>query len=256
MKNMREGKPYFETKLENMIATPKDEQSFLEFRDPLFNWEKHPNMSPEGKLEIKEDNFQVNFEWGESKDINAIRQPGVKNAKSQWATLKNFSISTNEGGLNINDLIPDEWAIIFKRDPYRWGVGGDTKLEEKTIIMSYDITTPEGIIVLCHEAGHANIFEKMTEEERKSYLKDREKFQTSFSYKLGPISNKVVDNIVKNERNAWAYAMRKLKPLLKSSIIKQDDIKNYIHHESLKTYSDATRSLIENGLIEDLESIK
>ena len=165
----------------------------------------------------------------------------------QWRTLKSYKFRSGEDKLDTTEILPDGWKVIFRPSSgYLGGAGTDD--ETKTILVDQDITKPVAILQLSHEAGHAQIMESMTDEERNFVLDTRKEFKEA-GREQQEIEGDKIDRVIKDERDAWAFALRTIKPLIKSGILSLNDVRNFIHDIALKSYSNDVRSLIEKDLI-------
>ena len=54
--------------------------------------------------------------------------------------------------------------------------------------------------------------------------------------------------VLESERNAWAFALKKMDTIKELLNITREEILTYIHEEALASYSAKMRALIESGL--------
>lgn len=98
------------------------------------------------------------------------------------------------------------------------------------ILVSGDITKIRTIINILHEMGHQLIFESDNPDARERY-NVREN-----------ITEREGAKILENERNAWAFAIKSIKPFLDKESL--DCVLEYCHKYALQGYSDGIRKQI------------
>lgn len=141
--------------------------------------------------------------------------------------------------LTLDYIIPDNYKIYFSPTTQDWSSYVKIGDKDTRIVLSGDITTPIIILELLHEAGH--IHEK-TDDPR--FIKTKPE-ETSTIY-----TNDLADKLL-SERNAWAFAIKKIKPFLdkdesKGFVIKKDDVLTVAKDWALESYLTSIKSDIND----------
>lgn len=164
-----------------------------------------------------------------------------------WRKLDSFILKTKKGKpLDLSDIFKSGYKVFFKTTDYS-RFGGDTDVENKYCFTNTNLLKPATILGIVHELGHCVSYQELKK-------KDPEKAQEQtlnlldyhFFARPGLISDKkilrqIFKTILKEERIAWAFALKKIKPLLTSDIFTKENVLKYIHNYALKTYSDLFR---------------
>jgi len=138
-----------------------------------------------------------------------------------WRRLDSFTIIDKKTGKEI-DLISDlpaGYTALF--NPFCEERNGEAIVEHKGCLVENDIATIHGIIILLHEIGHAIDFERCEKKEERDKWEDMtfENIRTDEDFEF----------CVSKERNASAYMLKKIKPLIRSGVISKEDILYCIH---------------------------
>ncbi|MDD4902071.1 MAG: hypothetical protein PHE24_02960 [Patescibacteria group bacterium] len=146
-----------------------------------------------------------------------------------WRKLNNYSIKSKQSETMINLLseLPRDYEVFF--EPYAWYTGGKAGVKDQLCIVRGDITTVDGLLGLLHEIGHCVDYEQTKNKRnwRMKVLADNARNEEDMEF------------VLRRERGAWAYALKKIKPLIRDQIISQEDVmlcvndSVYSYHEFL-----------------------
>jgi hypothetical protein len=247
-------KSYFEQKSEKEYVPEENAREFLRrLSEPITS--KVPDLSfksaPAGVFhDTMANGANIRFEWTPAEEKESIRsyEFNAKQSEKYWATLTAFTLRSGSEEFRLDDLAPEGWSVIFRRRPIEQ-MGGDTRIKEKLLMIGSNILSRKGIMELFHEAGHAHILETMTEDQQNQYLKTVIELMAQFRRHERPMSSDAVDSVLNTERNAWAFALKHIRPLVDADVISKEDLRYFIHHVALKWYSDQMGGLIDEGLV-------
>lgn len=92
--------------------------------------------------------------------------------------------------------------------------------------------------------GHCKDYESITDEfEKRDFDSGHKALRRERQVSAG-----LLESVLRRERNAWAYALKKIKPFLGKKI-SREDVQKYIHEYALASYSRGVRKKIEEGLV-------
>jgi len=124
--------------------------------------------------------------------------------------------------------------------------------EQRTICIDNSASL-KSLIALSHEIGHATAFQDMSDEQRERFVEINDTFRKCARYGKS-IKKEILNEVLRSERDAWAVAIKLLKPAIKSGLLAKEDLLNYVHSiegQGLKTYSKAIDRMIEKRLVEN-----
>lgn len=271
MSNLENPGAYFKKSAEGAknMESPPDSLSVplgnLEFRDAE-NIDEYPlESSVEGR------GLKLSIGYGQegsdeaSALLDRFKIPAEQiTPEDQWRILEKFSLQDQSGNeINLDKLIGqntedrDEFmtdenvknrkvSVLFRAEnktPSQEGVSIDQSKTEsnKAVIMGSNIASPENIIAFLHEMGHvmAKPPSKATLQ-RQNYiesLNNRKFLEPEDRINTDEIFKKIADDILLEERDAWAWALNKLRPFIKSGAINKDVLLKTVHQYALKSYS-------------------
>jgi hypothetical protein len=131
-----------------------------------------------------------------------------------WLKLNNYSIKSKQSGVSIDLLseLPADYEVFF--DPCPWYPNGEADVQGMLCYVTEDVASVNGLLCMLHEIGHCVDYEQA--ENRKEWrvksIKDFVKNEKDMEY------------LLRRERGAWAYALKKIKPLIKDGIISKEDV--------------------------------
>jgi len=180
--------------------------------------------------------FALEFKYGElEKDRPAILAArGMKLNPEQLRELRGLNLSRSDRGrqISLSDIIPSDFRVLFAPNSgEKWS--DFVNLKEKMIVLNGDIATPLTLLALLHEAGHIHAAPK----------KENDNFSPEPNQNRKTINAMDVAKKLLNERDAWAYALRTIKPFLdqekrKSFFIVKEDVLTFAKSECLRSYND------------------
>lgn len=174
----------------------------------------------------------------------------TKPIEDEYCELQDYEFTNKAGGsLKLADIVPKDWKIVFnyKRDVCD---GASADRSSKLILINGDISVVDGLLAMLHEVGHAQMLDAMADKELETYDKEREKFHRAV-FKNEKLEKEILDKVILDERNAWARALKMLKPFIRTGIIRKEEVANHIHKVALKSYSEAISKLISDEIIID-----
>lgn len=226
-------------------------ESILKLEKSILTIDEHKeyeqNYNDDKDVSIDNNRFNLSFKYSTLEDIELKEQIAhdyliskllsgldstleqVKKEKNIDALkiLENFSfVLKDDSGyvLKLSEILPDGYKVIIA--PRLAGgfndCSGALNTDKKYIYMRGDLTTLMFQIILLHEIGHIQDkinLDKLGVEE----LMTDSKFIR--------IAEKL-----RKERVASAYAIKKLKPLVKSGLISKEDIFNYLIKQALDSH--------------------
>jgi hypothetical protein len=202
---------------------------------------------PEGENDIEANDLSLRFSYRQpttQDHLEKVLDLGVLTESNEWRLLDSLKL-LDKGENVIFDLMEDlpEFKILFRPDT-NGPAQSAANPEKKYLIIRGDISQPRAIIALLHEVGHCKDYEKLDDH-------DKETFESGHKalHMEGQVSRESLEKVLRRERNAWAYALKNIKPILGRDISKAD-VKQYIHNYALGSYSEGMRKKIEEGLVD------
>lgn len=199
---------------------------------PLFNRMTEASFSNEGLIEFGDNGVKFSISYGPS---SGIEKYGGFN-KENYRSLKRFQIEVE--GKSVFDSSEHDLHLLFS-EKFTGDGGGFVDRKGRTIVLNADILSPLGIIGFLHEVGHLeDPFQSVSSE---NFERSRSVYSRANSGM--PLNFKDSELILRSERNAWAYALKVVKPVF--GRLKEFDkkvITDYaVHRRSLSGYSDKIR---------------
>lgn len=174
---------------------------------------------PTNEAELRRSSLSV-------KDCNLIRflnfEPG------SFYRLLNFSIENkiNKNEIDLDDLVRDQEVYVLKGG--QEVEGSVTNHTNNWIKISAEPKTVAALLTLFHEIGHSkDPAERGSLELRHAVLDSKGEEKIYFD-----------QEIMSSERDAWAYSLKKMKPLLEGINITSEELDAFIHKWLLGSYSD------------------
>jgi len=157
---------------------------------------------------------------------------------------------------------PPGWKLHI--DPNRTGLflgnrRGSCDEHLKLIEIWGNLAEGETLLALLHETGHAVRLTELSEEEYAQQAGSRERFRKAVDLvgnrepgveTESNLRAEDVAEVMRDERGAWAYALRKLKPLMQGEepVFAKDNVEKYIQAK-LQTYENSAIRYAEEGLV-------
>lgn len=238
-----ESKDYLDRHLEPNPSQPTSselEEAMKKFCSPI----EEVDFTGEGEVVLKQGDVSLSFSWTPSYLYNfnedKSRIIDYYGSIDGLAILNNFTLTNNKTNAIVTqaDILPPDVTIVF--DPYHnepWSSAyfGTAKL----VLLSESPNIPATVASLFHEAGHADDFKK-----RPEIIPSSERFE-SIVWKEGTekLTKQEAKEFLRYERNAWAFALKKLKPFIGGTgPFPKQPLLYFIHAYSLHTKSQAIRN--------------
>lgn len=249
---------------EAVKAKQKRREEFLEKKR-----QKEAKKPP--PIEILEKNEKVEIIEREFGDNGWVREYVNKNTseKNLRRVLALEYVTTGGQRLNFNDLLPEGYdfyriaaekeldalgtfslgpgRLVIYSESFAVAAGFDDKGE--LILHNRNFfEQPGALLYLLHEIGHAYEKKSLLEELYIIWLRRRSHPSRKHIFKERFVQSRI-ENIYQPERNAWAYALRKLRELRRDSIdiAPKLDTKEKILaavNDNLRSYEETTKQLI------------
>lgn len=163
---------------------------------------------------------------------------GIINVINNIRIIENFKIENKNGDkFNVYDVVGNDYKIItFANKKTGTSFIDD---EGRIIALGEDLTTTKGILNFLHEVGHYQDFKELSVEEMAKIHDSRKRVR--FRKKTKKVIEGDLEIMLRTERNAWAHALKNIKPFVNDLNIDIDDINKYSHGYCLQSYSDLIR---------------
>ena len=123
--------------------------------------------------------------------------------------------------------------VLFLKESNPKKTDGAAYSEENLITLNSLPSSPGSILTLLHELGHIND-DKINEDiSRKLHLRFETIMKGGSDEKIEKEQNAIT---IRQERVAWAYALKKLKPFIEGFQIPEESLDKYIHEFTLGSY--------------------
>lgn len=153
--------------------------------------------------------------------------------------IDNFVVENKEGCFDLSSAFPGCNVYFNMGEKFSKAWISILDIDNKAIFLGRgDPWTPEGFIILLHEVGHykdylrSNPLERHAKTISSSLINERQGSEFD------------AERFLQDERNAWAFALKDLKPFTKDLDIYLDDLGKEIHGFCLKSYSDAIKEVL------------
>jgi|WetSurMetagenome_2_1015567.scaffolds.fasta_scaffold86106_1 hypothetical protein len=255
------GREYLNKYLEKSSGT-KDEKRKLMDKLKMSLSAEPVKYNESGTVDCKKEFFELKFSYRrpsveENKDHfgdEALRElagrESVKQAAGNYWIIDSITLTNLENNFsaNITDDLPSGFLIVYHplNPNERHRMRTDAAGKYKFIDIFDDLTKPYTLVALLHELGHARDYATRSDEEKKRFTRESDK----------PEKKELADLLIK-ERNAWAYAIQKLKRFLNNNFLNKDDLLKIAHQIMLLQYSHGIRlKLMEIDKIKNDDEIK
>jgi hypothetical protein len=235
---------YLEKHLESDVHREILESTLHKLETPL----KKVRYKKEGEIKINTKEFEVEFGYRQLleediRDIDILVVSDLYLDPEKWRVLTDFTIKKNGNIIfNLKQELPK--YKVFLQPTVTQKDQCNAKPDGRYIIIRGDLSKPAMIISLLHEVGHCKEYESLDEFGGKTF----ESYHKALKLE-GQLSAKTLAMVLERERKAWAYVLRKIRPILGETITR-DDILLYIHSYALSSYSKKIREKIEKGLLD------
>lgn len=161
--------------------------------------------------------------------------------------VDDFVLSDTETGrvLDLEGILPnDKYKVVVKIS----GASTQALVKAKMIYTHTCLHSPAGILDLLHEAGHLQFTDPLPKRIKSEYAGMASRVMFEMGEKVD------MAHILEQERKAWAFCLRKIKPFLAdkedpdSGLATTEEVRSYIHASSLSSYGSSFVKILEDGL--------
>lgn len=134
--------------------------------------------------------------------------------------------------ISLYQIIPDQWKVIFFPDNAERN--GSANNITKTIAFNGAPTSISNILTLLHEAGHAHDFNQKR-------IRTHNLAVSKLKSLIGKPNEGDLNYILTSERNAWSFALNKLRPFISKNLhsdLKRETVYSIIHDIALASYNE------------------
>lgn len=164
------------------------------------------------EISIGDINLSLAFEPVDQADRDNLRLDADRAKRWMLLSIENpyilndFTLTHQNGEhtLKLRDILPDDATVIFDPSGVNDGENDESSVSRKTIFLDRDPASPSGLVILLHEACHF-MNGDVNNQALTSSLK-------SLNRKYDDLSSEEAAVIIKSERDAWAFSLRKLRP--------------------------------------------
>lgn len=237
---------YIKKHLEKTTENPISSKEYIAKQKPLVD---NIEYNYDGEIEAKKNDISLNFSYSMmceyspqrllSSAYNADRH-NRDSSSDNWRIIEEFCLTNNLTGekLDLIKKMPSEVSMIFRITPPRCC---SFTPEEDVCVFAENPTKPGVILSVLHEIGHSWAMKKIDSKTQKDYLKSQENLDNGII-----ISNEAWALILGQERDAWAFAIKAIKPFLSKDPEKgwltYEEVDKIVHDQALQTYSNVFRN--------------
>lgn len=245
-----ESKDYLVRHLESPsppMLTPELDKALEKFCSPI----KEIDFHGERDAVMQQGDISISFSWTPAHlaDLSEDRRGIIYHYGSIYGlmVLDNFTVTNNRTNAIVtrSDILPTNMTVAFA--PHYYGKPWTSfYLGEGIVILSEPLNIPATIASLFHEAGHNHDFKV-----RPEIIPVAEKIE-SIVWEQGEqgLTRQELEEFLHYERNAWAFALKRLKPFIGDNGPFPEKPLFYVaHNYSLHTKSEAIRENLQKSPI-------
>ena len=235
-----EGYEYINRKMEPRISNGEQEKS----KEMV-----HELEIPFGDVEWKE-RGDISLE-SSGIHIDLTYEPSEKGKNWRKLVFLELRSVENEAGNRtdlLSDLIQDS-TVHFKINNF--DESSRMRTDGLVLEQSENILTPKGLIVFLHEVGH-DVYRRF--KEVNGIEQDRASLLGLLATSAFSDKEKLAESL-RDERNASAYALKKLRPFLRNGSMSKSAALSLIHQEQLQKYAPYLRGATEGSVKSILKDI-
>lgn len=204
------------------------------------------------KLEFRVKDCSINFEYSYP-NINvmfksilskpgyvASPQNGIINIIKNLRKIDNLSFKNDKSEYSVYSILPKDWTVLFsigKKEDFESCIS----FNDKTIILSSNPITKDGLMDLIHEVGHWEDENKIS-----NYEKNRRE-NSYFKMASHHGTEKDKEILISQERNAWANGLNHIRHFVNDFDISTDEINEEIHGDCLQYYESKFTELLKKS---------
>ena len=197
--------------------------------------------SSDDEVNIKSDSFNLGYKYYQISDIDLDTLSDLNIQTEDIKGIKNlhFGKANNSASINFNEIIPEGYRVyMVSGHKSQWS--DFVSIKDKIIVLNGDIRIPETILALLHEIGHIHADPKKQED---SFAPEPNQDRRTIN--ADDLARKLL-----NERDAWAYALKKIKPFFykgedQDKAIRKEDVIAYAKDKCLQSYNKWASKLID-----------
>lgn len=162
----------------------------------------------------------------------------LENKTGHSLIISRFSLRGKNGQtLELEDISPENFSILH--DPA--SSLNFASAENRYIFTSKPFSRPMGVLVMLHELGHCHDYDRLDDDEKAVY-------DAAMSHKPEDQTEERkaqrMATVLMRERNAWAFALKKLRPL-----IPQDEQNFWFSRKLVQSHIDSKLAEYSQGII-------
>lgn len=246
--------------LENKIDP--EEPRNQEYFEQVINRMKTPlqkiDYPEEGETRIEKGDLEIEIAFQPAKrfvERNGKRDHNLARVlfeAGDWKMIEKFILRNKKTGaaLDFLSILPKDYRILWtsndSEEPRQ-----TADFENKMCLSRGDLAQPRIIVGLLHEIGHCVDCENIEEFfDRNQYGRDHvlfEIYQDDPDRKMPAAS---LERMLRAERNAWSFALRKIRSFFDEENFNKKDIVTYVRERGLASYGKGIRKKMEDGLSE------
>ena len=225
---------YLSKKIEKKFVVYKDIEPLMEkFSVPVFD---NNLLVESNKLKVEKDGLKISASFQElSKEFSVKDREVFKGldeniqnlylameSPEDYFELTNFILENENSKLDLFEIASKDTKIYFRFRNFN------------TIISRSGINSFGSMFSVLHEIGHTVDVEGTVG-------------RLEFSHSKNPndqvkLTDQQKELILRNERNAWSFALKKIRPFIKDFNVNMDDVDKFIHEVALYGYSDLIKN--------------
>lgn len=159
---------------------------------------------------------------------------------SESLELEDLSIARGTQSLRLSEIMEEPPTVFLATDSERAtashaGPAVSEDYPSGCVVINH-LSSPIDILVLFHELGHNNIWQKSERGKRYRAQDIRSRL------KNGEIDYRTAESILKSERDAWAFALKMLRPFFNNradegGMMSVSEARHFIHDLMLSSYT-------------------
>jgi len=232
---MENAEKYLHSKSKPVKKAEGDATTILEEPIGAFEYDR------EGEVRVENEKIRLEFSYSFADYRDYVRGPddtegllGLYPLSNGYRKLNRFVVADKATNKSIDILedLPENYRVLFH--PFFDINYGNARVTDKGCVILGDISSARGILTILHEIGHCIDYERTD---------DKRKWRRSH---IECASNQEeLKSVLSIERYAWAYALNKIRPLLRSGAFPQDEVLKDVHGEKgLLSYREAIRKTL------------
>lgn len=246
-------KKYLDLHLQDKPSLTPEQETALDRN--LFTPLENVDYQDKGHVSVEKGDFQMSFDYElpdsdeldkivkQLRNVNEFRGQQKTFDPSQFRKISNLSLQNSKATLNMSEALPKGTSVYV--NPFVKTYESNEGMfdpDGKRIIIEGDPTMLATVAFIEHEGGHRVNIERADDP---NYLASLETARLDTYLPLMYIEDQNAARVLKDERDAWAFALKQLKPFIGNGIDKEA-LYDLIHGgKCLKTYEDRIKEYRE-----------